>query len=135
GSIDFFSMDLGGADRVRGRKYARAILDECALVVGLKDAWEKAIRPTLADYMGDAWFLSTPRRGSFFEELYRRSQSDEEWASWTLPTSANPFIRPSEIEAARRDMSEQAFAQEFLADFEASESDLVHPQFHVARHV
>jgi hypothetical protein len=34
-----------------------------------------------------------------------------------MPTSANPYIKPAEIEAMRADMSEQAFAQEVLAQF------------------
>ena len=129
GVIDFWSME-NGADRIRGRKYKRVVLDECAMVTGLLTVWEKVVRPTLTDLRGDAFFLSTPRRGSGFQTFYDRGQGDDpEWRSWQMPTSANPFIDPAEIEAARRGMSEQAFAQEYLADFEASESDLVYPEF------
>src|SRR5205814_773463 len=41
----------------------------------------------------------------------------EDWASWQMPTASNPFIDPAEIEAARQDMTEAAFNQEFLAQF------------------
>jgi hypothetical protein len=34
-----------------------------------------------------------------------------------MPTISNPFIQPSEIEHARRQMSDRAFRQEFLAEF------------------
>ena len=132
GIIDLWSME-NGADRVRGRKYGRVVLDECAMVVDLVPLWEKVVRPTLTDLEGDAWFLSTPRRGSGFEELYRRE--DDDWVSWQMPTSTNPFIKPSEIEKARQEMSDQTFAQEYLADFEASESDLVYPEFSRLVHV
>ena len=138
GIIDLWSME-NGADRVRGRKYARVVLDECAMVVDLVPLWDRVVRPTLTDLSGDAWFLSTPRRGSGFEEMFLRGRSDEEkWAeyvSWQMPTSANPFIKATEIEAARRELSDQAFAQEYLADFEASESDLVYPEFSRMVHV
>lgn len=135
GFIDIWSMENGG-DRARGQKYHRVVLDECALVVGLAGIWEKVVRPTLTDYKGDAWFLSTPRRGSEFESMWKRGQSeDPEWKSWKLTTYDNPFIDPSEIEAARQSLSEQAFAQEYLADFEASESDLVFPEFDASIHV
>ena len=135
GFIDIWSMENGG-DRARGQKYHRVVLDECALVIGLAGIWEKVIRPTLTDYKGDAWFLSTPRRGSEFESMFKRGQGDNaEWKSWKLTTYDNPFIDREEIEAARQSLSEQAFAQEYLADFEASESDLVFPEFDRFMHV
>jgi hypothetical protein len=34
-----------------------------------------------------------------------------------MPTSANPHIAPEEIESARQDLTEMAFAQEYLAQF------------------
>lgn len=135
GFIDIWSLENGG-DRVRGQKYHRVVADECAMVVGLRHIWEKVVRPTLTDYRGDAWFLSTPRRGSDFEAFYRRGEAGEEgWKSWKLTTADNPHIDPAEIAEARAQMSEQAFAQEYLADFEASDSELVYPEFHRVRHV
>lgn len=135
GFIDIWSMENGG-DRARGQKYHRVVLDECALVIGLAGIWEKVIRPTLTDYKGDAWFLSTPRRGSEFEAMWKRGQGNHpEWQSWKLTTYDNPFIDREEIEAAKGSLSEQAFAQEYLADFEASESDLVFPEFSPETHV
>lgn len=123
GVVDIWSME-GGADRVRGQRYHLVVMDECAMVAGLIAMWDRVVRPTLADYRGSAWFLSTPRRGGGFQELYERR--DEGWRSWRMPTSTNPFIDPMEIAAARAGMSEQAYLQEFEADFEASESDLVY---------
>jgi hypothetical protein len=67
--------------------------------------------------------------------LYRRADSDPEWRSWTVTTYENPFIDPQELEAARAGMSDQAFRQEYLAEFEAAETDLVFPEFSVNTHV
>jgi len=134
GFIDIWSAE-NGADRIRGQKYHRVVLDECAMISGLVNVWERVVRPTLADYIGDAWFLSTPRRGGGFEELYRKADDDPEWMSWTLPTRLNPFIAPEEIERARLGSSAETFAQEWEADFEASESDLVYPEFDRLVHV
>jgi hypothetical protein len=126
GAIDMWSGD-DAANAIRGRKYALVVVDEAALIPGLKEAWEKSIRPTLTDLRGSAWFISTPRRGGTFHELFELGQcNDALWQSWQMPTASNPYIDPDEIEAARAGSSEQAFAQEYLADFEASESDLVH---------
>ena len=136
GFIRMWSMENGG-NRVRGKKYARVVLDEAAMVVDLVPLWEKVVRPTLADLEGDAWFLSTPRRGSGFEELFNRGGSAEwpDWVSWEQPTHNNPFIKPKEIEAMREEMSDQTYASEVLAQFEASESDLVYPEFDRLVHV
>jgi Terminase large subunit, T4likevirus-type, N-terminal len=109
---------LDSSDSARGRKYALAVVDECALVPNLEQAWH-AIRPVLTDYMGGAWFLSTPKGMNYFKTLFDRGQDPErkEWASWQMPTAANPFIAPDEIESARLDMTEVAFNQEYLALF------------------
>src|SRR5579871_905247 len=119
GSITGFSLDADVSDTVRGRAFKVAIIDEAALVRGLRGIWENAIRPTLADYRGDAWFLSTPRGMNDFKAFYDRGQDPEreDWASWQMPTSSNPHIALEEIEAARQDMTEAAFSQEFLAQF------------------
>ncbi len=117
GVLEFWSLD--GPDPARGRRYKRVILDEAAMVPHLADAWQMAIRPTLADYQGDAYFLSTPRGLNFFHSLYQAGQDPEEteWASWQMPTGANPYINAEEIEAARLELPERAFAQEYLAAF------------------
>jgi hypothetical protein len=117
GSIEMWSLDR--PDSARGRAYRRIVINEAASVPILQDAWEQVIRPTLTDYRGDAWFLSTPRGYNFFKVLYDRGADDErpEWASWTYTTYANPHIPVDEIEAAKRELPEQVFAQEYLAQF------------------
>jgi hypothetical protein len=37
--------------------------------------------------------------------------------SWQFPTSSNPYIEPTEIDAAERSLPERVFEQEFLAHF------------------
>jgi phage FluMu gp28-like protein len=54
-----------------------------------------------------------------FHRLFSRGQDTErpDWASWQMPTASNPYISPDEIEAARLDMTESNFMQEFEAAF------------------
>lgn len=117
GTIEFWSLDSG--DTARGRRYKRVILDEAALDANLLDHWQAAIRPTLTDLRGDAWFLSTPRGMGGFKQLYLQGASGdfEDWASFTAPTAQNPFIHAEEIAAARQDLPERTFSQEYLAEF------------------
>jgi len=117
GVIEFWSLD--SADAARGRKYAVVVIDEAAMILTLEEAWQRAIRAMLTDLQGSAWFLSTPKGMNYFKRLFDRGQDAErpDWASWQMPTSANPYIPPWEIESARLDLTESAFNQEYLALF------------------
>lgn len=117
GSFQMWSLD--SAETIRGRKYALALIDEAAMVADLENAWNAVIRPTLADYEGGADFYSTPKGLNYFHLLFARGQdlTFPDWSSFQFPTSANPFIKESEIEAARQELPEDVFRQEFLAQF------------------
>ena len=117
GVIECWSTDTG--DPARGRRYALAVLDEAAMVPHLADIWGQAIRPTLTDYQGGAWFMSTPRGLNDFYVLFERGQDPLEpaWMSWQMPTAVNPYIAEAEIASARAELPERVFAQEYLAQF------------------
>jgi len=118
GVMDMWSLD--GPDAARGRKYKRVVINEAAQIAGLQDAWEQVIRPTLTDYIGDAWFASTPRGQNYFWRLWERGQDAigfPDWKSWVYPTSTNPYISADEIEAARNELPGRVFEQEYLASF------------------
>lgn len=117
GVIDMWSLD--SPDKVRGRKYKTAVVDEAAMVRDLGMAWNKVIRPTLVDLSGDAWLLSTPRGRGFFYDAFNWGQDPGlvDWMSWQMPTSANPHIPVDEIDEMRRRLPEIVFEQEILAKF------------------
>jgi hypothetical protein len=119
GSIEFWSFD--SIDSVRGRKYKRVVLDECAIVGSdkLKDGWEQSIRALLTDYKGDAWFLSTPKgKKHYFKTLFDMPEKDaDNWASFKMPTVSNPFIDPVEVDDAKSLLPSVVYAQEYLAEF------------------
>jgi len=103
-------------DSLRGEGLDFVVMDECAFMQ--REAWTEAIRPALSDRQGKALFISTPKGRNWFWENYQRGINGEEgWQSWTFPTSSNPFIAKEEIEAARRDLPEIIFRQEYLAEF------------------
>jgi hypothetical protein len=74
----------------------------------------------LTDYKGAAWFFSTPKGRNFFWQLAQRGGHQGRWPGWAshhAPTSANPHIDPSEIDAAKQSLPERVFSQEYLAQF------------------
>jgi predicted phage terminase large subunit-like protein len=120
GNLEFWTMKSRTAGR--GRKYHRVIIDEAGFEPDLKTMWEYSIRPTLTDYRGDAWMMSSPNGPGFFKQCFQRGQRTHKdympgWMSWQMPTAANPFIDPAEIEEARLTLSDRAFQQEYLAKF------------------
>lgn len=116
-ALDFWTLE--DPDGGRGRRYGLVIVDEAAMARHLKQAWDAAIRPTLTDHQGGAWFFSTPKGRNFFWELHQRGDSAHwpDWSAHHAPTVANPHINPAEVEEARKGLPERIFAQEYLAQF------------------
>lgn len=116
GVIDYWTLSEPSTV-ARGRKYAGIVVDEAAMTPYLEEAWYKAMRPTLTDYKGFAWFFSTPSGRNFFHTLYMMPKQDEDWMSWQMPTTANPYIDPNEVAQAARNIPNIAYRQEYLAEF------------------
>lgn len=103
-------------DSLRGEGLDFVVMDECAFMQ--KEAWTEAMRPALSDRQGKALFISTPKGQNWFWEVYQNGLRNEPgWASFTYPTVNNPYIEPSEVDAARRDLPEIIYRQEYLAEF------------------
>jgi len=114
GVIEMWTLDT--PDPGLGRKYKLAVIDEAGIVPDLLMIWQRAIRPTLVDLSGHGLFLGTPRgRRHGFMVLFNRGNDphDPDWASFRAKTLDNPYIPPEEVEAARRELPPEVFAQEF----------------------
>ena len=114
GVIEMWTLDP--PDPGLGRKYKEAIIDEAGIVPDLLMIWQRAIRPTLVDLSGGGLFLGTPRgRRHGFVVLFNRGNEPNEpdWASFRAKTLDNPYIPVEEVEAARRELPPEVFAQEF----------------------
>jgi predicted phage terminase large subunit-like protein len=88
--------------------------------------FEQILRPALADVMGGALFIGTPKGRNHFYEQYKYAEkgTDPQWAAFHYTSYDNPLIPTSEIEAAKTSMSSFAFRQEFLSSFEAASRDV-----------
>jgi hypothetical protein len=87
------------------------------VVRDLETLWTQAIRPTLTDLKGDAWFLGTPKGRNYCHTLYMRGQQgDPGWRSWRFATVTNPYLDPAEIEEARGELPDLAYRQEYLGE-------------------
>lgn len=115
GSIQFWSAE--NFDSIRGQSYDIAILDEAAYYRS-GEIWQAAIRPTLADRKGRAYFFTTPNGRNWVYELFLEgNKKNSEFKSWNFPSYVSPYFDISEYEAARASMPERIFRQEYDAEF------------------
>ncbi len=98
----------------------KLIVDEAALI---KDkAWKKALRPTLADKRGVAMFISTPGPKNWFYDVDMRgikgnAKYDPRYASFQFSTHRNEFVHPDEIKEMSKDMPEDEYREQILAEY------------------
>ena len=126
-------------DSLRGEKLGGVVLEEFPQIQ--EETWTEVLRPALADLKGWALFIGTPKGKDWAYRLAMSAKDRPNWEFFQLPTgitedgtaytkviaSNNPYVAASEIEDARQDMSPESFAQEWLADFGASQY-LVYPE-------
>ncbi len=119
-------ISLKGADRpetMRGVALKFVVLDEYADIK--PTVFEQILRPALADLKGRCVFIGTPKGRNHFYDLYKLGKKDvKDWKSWHFTSFDNPLLDKEEIEIAKETMSTFAFRQEFMANFEAPQSDI-----------
>ena len=105
-------------DSLRGVSLDCLVLDEAAYVT--ERIWSEVLRPTLSDSGGSALFISSPSGRDWFYELWKKGQEPERekgWQSWQYTTIQGGNVPQEEIDAAKRDLDEKTFTQEYEASF------------------
>jgi hypothetical protein len=121
--VDFYDrrISLYGADNpdsLRGIYLDGVVLDE----VGDMNpkVWNEIIRPALADRQGWAMFIGTPKGANHFKDLRDRAETESGWALLEFRASETQIVPPEELEAARKEMGDDKFNQEFECSFHAA---------------
>ena len=116
-------IELKGAenpDALRGIKLRGLVVDEIASIRNWDWLWLEVLRPTLTDYSAPAIFISTPKGFNHFFDLFKLGQVEEgDYKSWRFTSYDNTEIEDieKELESAKKELTEDAFAQEYMADF------------------
>lgn len=131
-------IELKGAenpDALRGVKLRGLVIDEIASIRNWDWLWSEVLRPTLTDYSAPALFISTPKGYNHFYELYSQGQQDDiNYKSWRFTSYDNPYIPKGEIDNAKKELTEDTFYQEYMADFRKY-TGLVYKEFQREVHV
>jgi hypothetical protein len=108
-------------DALRGRSLDFCILDEYADM--RPQVWSEVVRPSLSDrntetYKTRALFIGTPKGRNHFYDIWTvGADGTDEWASHQYTTLEGGNVTADEIDAAKRDLDERTFKQEYMANF------------------
>lgn len=114
GFLEFKSAERDD-EGLRGAGLDFVVVDEASRVS--KKSWEYGIRPALADKLGRAIFISTPKGRNWFYDIYLAGKDSNETKSWQYPTYTNPYFPMSEWETIKNTTPEMILKQEYMADF------------------
>lgn len=115
GISEIFVVGLDRPERIEGRGWDFGVIDEIANTK--QGSWGENIRPALADRGGGAWLIGVPEGRGFYHDLYLRARADDtgEWAAFHWVSA--DILPPAEIAAARRDLDELTYQQEYEGSF------------------
>jgi hypothetical protein len=115
--IRLFGAD--NADAMRGLGFDGLYLDEYGDFK--PSVWGNVVRPALSDKQGWCVFGGTPKGKNQFWNIYETSKRlPNEWFSLSLPASKSGLLPESELEAARAQLAEDQYLQEYECSFEAA---------------
>jgi len=121
-------------ETLRGQHFDLIVIDEIAQMRNFENNWQEVVRPTLTDTRGEAIFISTPKGFNHFYELYNKEHKDNDYKSFHFTSYDNPHIPSDELDKAQKELTEDRFAQEYMADFRKTEG-LVYKEFDRERHL
>ena len=121
--VDFWGRRISlygsdNADSLRGQYFDGVVLDE----IGDQNPkiWNEILRPALADREGWCLFIGTPKGRNHFADLRDRAQVTEGWQLLEFKASQTGVLNDKELWAARQEMGEDKYQQEFECSFNAA---------------
>jgi hypothetical protein len=106
-------------DSLRGLFLDGVCIDEVAQID--PRLWSEIIRPALSDRKGFCYFIGTPAGlTNIFYDLYQHALGDPKWFAYTAKASETKIIDQEELDAAKSQMGEAKYKQEFECDWIAN---------------
>jgi len=137
GTSILFLKGWEAVESLRGMFFDFVVIDEVASMRNFWENWEEVVAPTLTDRRGRVLFTSTPKGFNHFYDLFLMEKDPlkgEDFKSFHYTSYDNPFLPRDEIDAFKKRLPEDKFAQEYMADFRKKEH-LVYPEFNRMKHV
>jgi hypothetical protein len=121
--VNGVKISLFGADnadgQIRGLGLSGVYMDEYGDFK--PSVFGNVIRPALSDKQGWAVFAGTPKGKNQFWDIYETARRiPDEWFVLRLPASESGLLPQSELNAAKAQLSEDQYLQEYECSFEAA---------------
>jgi len=133
-------LGMDRPERVEGRPWDYGLLDEYGNMK--KSTWQEHVRPALSDRKGKADFIGVPEGRNHYYDLAESAKEDilingedSAWRVWHWPSWE--VLDEEEIDAAKRDMDELTYQQEYggeFISFMGAAYYVFDPKLHVGRY-
>ena len=122
--VDFMGrrISLYGADNpdsLRGIYLDGVVIDEIGDIN--PTIFSEVVRPALADRLGWAMFIGTPKGNNHFKDLRDRAvKGDDQWSLLEFKASETNLLDATELASAKIEMGDDKYQQEFECSFNAA---------------
>lgn len=123
-------VGLDKPERMEGTPWDGGVLDEYGNTKA--KAWPENVRPALSDRTGWCDLIGVPEGRNHYYDLYMAAADQPDWSRFTWKSA--DILPPEEVEAARRELDELTFQQEYEGSFVSFEGRAYYP-FSEATHV
>jgi len=117
---EIWVVGMDKPERIEGQPWDGGILDESANMK--PTAWPQNVRPALSDRLGWCDLIGVPEGRNHYYDIDKTAKAmmselkeKSEWGSFSWFSSE--ILLPSEIEAAKRDLDELTYQQEYEGSF------------------
>jgi phage terminase large subunit len=119
--VKIWLLGAENPDSIRGMYLDYGIFDEYASMNPI--VWSKVVRPALSDRKGKATFIGTPQGENHFYDIYKQAEelgTTNGWYARSITVEDSKYVDEKELESARKTMTADEYAQEFMVSFSAA---------------
>lgn len=112
---EIWVLGMDKPERIEGPPWDGGILDEYANMKA--KTWGEHVRPALSDRHGWCWLIGVPEGRNHYYDTFLYASQDEvsDWDAFSWFSA--DILDPAEVTAAKRDLDELVFQQEYEASF------------------
>jgi hypothetical protein len=122
---EIWVVGMDRPERIEGPPWDGGVLDEYGNMKA--KTWGEHVRPALSDRRGWCWLIGVPEGRNHYYDMDQRAILDDsgEWGSFHWKSA--DILPAEEIEAARNDLDELTFQQEYEGSFIRFEGQTYYP--------
>ena len=127
GTSTIFIAGFETRENFRGLKADFIVFDETDTMSDFFIGWQEIFRPALTDTAGKAVFIGTPKKENpNLRRLEKIADDDKDYQAFHFTSLDNPYIPPEELEKTKKELDQDTYQQEILAEYIDNQGALFH---------